>query len=105
MAVCFNPRWASQSFYLEKILEGLLVIVLFQSPMGFPGHLAANAFSTPDNNSAVSIPDGLPRPFSQILEELFWQFFVVSIPDGLPRPISRMNFLQYVLPLTWFQSP
>ncbi len=45
----------------------------------------------------VSIPDGLPRPFSQA----YLAFFIywrpgVSIPDGLPRPFSPMTLMDNV---------
>jgi len=36
----------------------------------------------------VSIPDGLPRPFSHGINNGLGLVATVSIPDGLPRPFS-----------------
>src|SRR6266700_3319983 len=45
-----------------------------------------------NGNDIVSIPDGLPRPFSQGLFMLDSSLpSRVSIPDGLPRPFSRQD--------------
>ena len=64
--------------------------VMFQSQTGFPGHLAGKMITSEQLALRVSIPDGLPRPFShrQDLQRRRSQVRV-SIPDGLPRPFSR----------------
>src|SRR6266699_1238462 len=42
----------------------------------------------------VSIPDGLPRPFSHLIEQTGANGNdIVSIPDGLPRPFSQGLFM------------
>ncbi len=63
---------------------------MFQSQTGFPGHLAGKMITSEQLALRVSIPDGLPRPFShrQDLQRRRSQVRV-SIPDGLPRPFSR----------------
>ena len=40
---------------------------LFQSRTGFPGHLALAYQCAYPGNQYVSIPNGLPRPFSQLM--------------------------------------
>ena len=37
----------------------------FQSQTGFPGHLAMEFYYSLPEDDPVSIPDGLPRPFSR----------------------------------------
>ncbi len=61
----------------------------FQSRTGFPGHLAVTLALGRCEDIFVSIPNGLPRPFSrQIFDFLRRMRFFVSIPNGLPRPFS-----------------
>ncbi len=93
---------------------------MFQSQTGFPGHLALCGRPGPVRQCAVSIPDGLPRPFSHSdqaitgvegrlfqsqtgfpghLAHIAAQVFgkgqrVVSIPDGLPRPFSQAKSIR-----------
>ncbi len=61
----------------------------FQSRTGFPGHLASAPAYWDPAKSVVSIPNGLPRPFSpQGYSKEALELFGVSIPNGLPRPFS-----------------
>src|SRR6266571_5213454 len=87
--------------------------MMFQSRTGSPGHLAGKGGSLLVHAETVSIPNGLPRPFSPIIDTPFifskFQFqsrtgspghlarhspplalltYLVSIPNGLPRPFS-----------------
>src|SRR5947209_5794642 len=60
-----------------------------QSRTGFPGHLAGMDYGSEQALPTVSIPNGLPRPFSQsynLGDSL--SNMAVSIPNGLPRPFS-----------------
>src|SRR6266702_2022662 len=52
----------------------------FQSRTGFPGHLA------PGNGTPFRLP------------------IIVSIPNGLPRPFSRYNAYCVAIRYDWFQS-
>src|SRR6266568_2258313 len=86
---------------------------MFQSRTGSPGHLAGHLDRPAVARHVVSIPDGLPRPFSlqfretQGCNKVWFQSRTgspghlaaevimgspasnwVSIPDGLPRPFS-----------------
>jgi hypothetical protein len=55
--------------------------------------------------TTVSIPDGLPKPFSlaRVDSEIFTQM-TVSIPDGLPRPFSLEISMKQIWPFAKFQS-
>src|SRR5205807_1515835 len=63
--------------------------VLFQSRTGFPGHLALGFLPAATAVVDVSIPNGLPRPFSRYYVTQKGTDNDVSIPNGLPRPFSR----------------
>src|SRR6266702_1590735 len=78
-------------------------ICLFQSRTGFPGHLAIRRRQVFRLSRMVSIPNGLPRPFSLFLSSLYSKEMGVSIPNGLPRPFSLTLRLQVSLVLE-FQS-
>src|SRR5205823_1269993 len=61
----FNPKPAPQSIYpttLPRIIDHL---IQFQSRTAFPGHLAFNSIGVQEKEEKVSIPNGLPRPFSR----------------------------------------
>src|SRR6266487_2188246 len=87
----------------------------FQSRTGSPGHLAWGIGTAVFVNAIVSIPNGLPRPFSlysSFKTDLLLNMFqsrtgspghlasacerysackgIVSIPNGLPRPFSLL---------------
>ncbi len=53
---------------------------------------------------AVSIPDGLHRPFSQNVNTWVKSFRGVSIPDGLHRPFSHSSGYALYFCHGWFQS-
>ncbi len=61
---------------------------MFQSRTGFPGHLARVARKSISRKDCVSIPNGLPRPFSHAYHAREPGAIPVSIPNGLPRPFS-----------------
>ncbi len=70
--------------------HGHLPKSVFQSLTGFPGH--SDAFLLMACHIAVSIPNGLPRPFRRWLRGgVRLLSHLVSIPNGLPRPFRRQQ--------------
>src|SRR6266567_3582202 len=80
--------------------ECTLVLLWFQSRTGSPGHLASDRYERREAITPVSIPDGLPRPFSRESRLHVSLALSVSIPDGLPRPFSRESRLHVSLALS-----
>ncbi len=75
----------------------------FQSRTGSPGHLARHSPPLALLTYLVSIPNGLPRPFSlRTLPRRHLKRKRVSIPNGLPRPFSLNNDYVWYLPNSSF---
>ncbi len=78
--------------------------VMFQSRTGFPGHLANATMTRLSHKCKVSIPNGLPRPFSPGCSMGSGRKSNVSIPNGLPRPFSLCPVAHQSMACTSFQS-
>ncbi len=110
----FNPERASQAILPGRCGTDHAYHGGFQSRTGFTGHLASPRSCSVAEAQAVSIPDGLPRPFSRRFQwlnpntpyefqsrtgspghlaqaEILLKEYIrtVSIPNGLHRPFSH----------------
>ncbi len=61
----------------------------FQSQTGFPGHLALATARESISALMFQSQTGFPGHLALKDDDLWGAHFVVSIPDGLPRPFSR----------------
>src|SRR6266567_1588693 len=76
----------------------------FQSQTGFPGHLALATARESISALMFQSQTGFPGHLALKDDDLWGAHFVVSIPDGLPRPFSPGIFLSVVSRNWMFQS-
>ncbi len=77
---------------------------LFQSQTGSPCRYDCRRCATWSRPGVVSIPNGLPRPFSNMRQELHDLDILVSIPDGKPLPLRQETNDQIAYKNILFQS-
>ncbi len=83
------PNGLPRPFSPNKLGDIVIQSVLFQSQTGFPGHLAGTHSSNTCRTRRFQSQTGFPGHLARHLVLSWEPPLSVSIPNGLPRPFSR----------------